>query len=248
MPRKVEYPTSSFSKSLDLANAVNDLGGECSSESAADHLGKKLSGGFNAIINSAIKYKLISNSRGQLSNTDLYKKIKLAYTQEEERENKIEGFLNPPTFSKLYDRFVGMKLPISTLDRILIREYDVEEKIASRLVKYFKDGLASLELLTSDGKVVSFSASSHERDQEDENIDLAKEETPITPDKKNESSAEIEKIESFTSEKEEDDYIVIIKGPGLNQQIIIKEEFDLEIVSLVLKKVEKKLAEKHDNK
>jgi hypothetical protein len=137
MARTIDYPRGSLKRSLEIAKAVNELGGSCSPAICADHLEKKISGSFNSQISAANKFGLITSKKGMLFITDLYKRLDLAYDQLEQTEILRTAFFNIPLFKKLYERFKDGKLPRQMLDKILIREFDVPKNVASRVVTYF---------------------------------------------------------------------------------------------------------------
>ena len=168
MPKNIDYPRSSFKASLELAEAVYSLGGSCTVESCADQMGKKVSGGFRAIIGGALKFGLIDSKGGQLSNTQLYKNIHLAYTDEERKGYEREAFLKPPVFSELIQKFSGIKLP-AILNKMLEREYEVDAEKAGRIAKYFIDGSKSVGLIDGDNKVTAFDSKEQDDTEEEEN-------------------------------------------------------------------------------
>ncbi len=125
MPKKVDYPSASLSNSVEIANAVYDLGGQSSIHTCADKLGKSVSGGFKALVSAADKFGLINNQRGELICTDLFNQYRHAYSEEEENNLLQKAFLSSGVFASLYDRFRGRKVPTDILDRMLVREFHV---------------------------------------------------------------------------------------------------------------------------
>jgi hypothetical protein len=157
MPRLVSYPRSSLKKSLDLAKAVDDLGGSCNLGTCADKMGMKVSGGFTSIIGGAVKFGLITYKRDTLATTELYKSIKHSYDENEKMKYLREALFKPPLFNELYDRFKNRELPTNMLDKVLIREFKVDERAASRVAKYFIDGVKYISLLDNNNKLMSIS-------------------------------------------------------------------------------------------
>jgi len=153
MPKLIDYPLASFSNSLELAEAVNYMGGKCTYETCAHKMGRQVSGSFKTIIGAAVKYNLVNSGKGNLVITDLFKNIKHSYNQEEKRKYYLEAFLHPSLFQHIYEKFSGKELPIKMLDKVLIREYQVEESNASRVVKYFVEGAKFIEVLDDEGKL-----------------------------------------------------------------------------------------------
>jgi len=235
MPKILEYPAASIKKSLGLAKAVDELGGSSSIAMCAEKLKKKVSGGFRDIIYGATKHNFLVQNKGTLTITPLYRDIKLAYN-EKEKENLLQkAFFNVPLFQKIYDRFKGSKLPVDIFDKLLIKEFGVSERMASRVKKYFIEGAKTVGLLTPDNMVIS-SAESYNKSIDD---DL---------------EAPFDKLESETANSEKqvyglsrDSYSVKIFGPGINSTISIIEKEDLEIVEKMLEKIKKRLQDEQDN-
>lgn len=234
MPKILNYPRASFGKCLELADAADSLGGSCDSETCAESLDRKVSGSFRAIIASAQKFDLINYEKGTISVSDTYSLIKHAYSDEEKLDTLREAFLKPEVFSDLYERFVGNKLPIEMLEKILIREYDVEEREASRISKYFVDGLKEFGLL--DEKDFVLALKNHKSGTNESNSfkeDLDKENN--TNNSVGNESGE-EKVGGNKGT-----YTIKILGPGLNSTIEINDQADIDILNATLKKVRKAL-------
>src|SRR5471030_2120640 len=113
MAKSLEYPRASFKAALELAEAVDSLGGSCSSELCAEKIGNKVGGAFYYIFSSAQKFRLVTHASGQISISTLYREIKLSYTDEEKTNLLVTSFLSPPVFSRLYERFKGKELPVA---------------------------------------------------------------------------------------------------------------------------------------
>jgi hypothetical protein len=153
MAKLINYPRASFQAAYELAEAVQSLGGKSDLEVCAQKMGKKVSGGFQAIAGSAGKFGLITAAKGSLITTPLFKEIQLAYTEEESKALKLGAFLLPPVFKGLAEKFDGMPLPLAVLDKMLIKEFEVDDSIASTVAKYFSDGGKALGLIDAEGKV-----------------------------------------------------------------------------------------------
>lgn len=256
MPKQIDYPRASLKNCLALAEAVNDLGGECGPALAGDKLNKQhTSGAFKGLIGAAVKYSLITNKMGQLKVTQLFRDIALAYDEEEGNQARMKAFLSPPLFRAIYDRFQSKTLPVAHFEKLLIREFGVPDQFASRVEGYFLEGAKQCGLLAEDNVL----SGSHPN-AADEVIENGKNGDD------NEQSAAIEKpvpLPSITSathsapvgnsqpilehhrhsEPElEGKFTVRIKGPGMDSLIVINEEEDLLIVKAMLRKVEKRLA------
>lgn len=238
MAKIIDYPRGSLRNSLQLADAVDGFAGNCSIELAAEKLGKKVSGAFQALISSAVKYGLIDNKAGKLSTTQLYRDLKLAYTPEESAQTLRRALLAPPLFSNIYERFKGQKLPISHFEKMLVREFDVPDDLSSRVSGYFLEGAKQAGLLDGDVLIapgVSDSPAGEiiETGDEDENSDVV--ESNAT------ASVSVPKAPIVNEPVPSDDYWLNIRGPGMNFSIEIKDSDDLEIVGVMLKKISKAL-------
>ena len=234
MPKKINYPKASIHKCLDLAQSVDKLGGMSDLETCAEHMGKKLSGGFNALISASTKFGFTTFKSGQLQTTSLYKGYKLAYNDAEKTSALRKAFFNVPVFKDVFEKFKNGTLPIKMLDKILIREFGVDEKVASRVSKYFIEAAKLGSLLKSD--FTFFSEISQIQDEGE------------TLDQPDNSASEIydeEKSESELKfpldEIEISKFTIKIIGPGINSSIEINEEEDFIILEAMLSKIRKKL-------
>jgi hypothetical protein len=240
MPKILDYPNSSFKNSIDMAEAISALGGKCDKETCASQMGLKFSGAFINRIGAAVKFNLISTGKGYLMTTDLFSSIKNAYTPEEEKKFKTEAFLSPPVFNELYNRFKGKKIPVEILDKLLIREYDVKESVASIVAKYFKGGAKFVGLL-DETNTLSSGAISEDTDQS--SIETTEDNSPESSNQDILPTTLEQNIQlgSVNLASEENQFIVHISGPGMDSKLVIKEEEDLFIVEAMLKKVKSKL-------
>lgn len=237
MPRIVDYPRASLKAALELAKAVDGLGGTTTVDMAAEKTGKKVSGAFNALVGAAVKYNLLESRSGKLSTTSLYREYKLAYNEDEERHKLRTALLSAPLFSSLYQRFVGRELPVSHLDRLLVRELGVPEDIASRVASYFQEGAQAVGLIGPDSRLLPATDSEEALGA----VPLGQTEAADVPVIDLAGSV----IPASTAPANEPDtYSVRVTGPGMNSVIEVREDEDLLIVQAMLKKVERALAQK----
>lgn len=236
MPKNLNYPLASFQKAFSLADAVDALGGSSSVENCALKMQRKVSGGFMVIISSAQKFSLVNFEKGIITTSQEYKLIKHSYTNTERRVLLRKAFLAPQVFSMLFERFKGRELPTDMLDKILIREFGVEEDTAKRIAGYFIEGLKTYGLLN--GNMVT-------EDHQEVMADKALTEPVATesnilsePVLKNPSTSNSDA--SFTTIKP-DFYEIQVSGPGINSKFNIEDEDDLQIVEAMLKKIKKVL-------
>jgi len=240
MPKVIEYPRASFQRVLEMADAVDYLGGKCSVQSCADKLRVKVTGAFTALIGAAKKHGLVESAKDSLVTTETYRKIKLAYDDNEKRQNMRLAFLAPPTYNKVYEKFKGRELPVQMLDKLLIREFGVESDAAQRISNYFIEGAKSCELLIDNKLIDIENGASEITTKTDFNFETQAES----------SDAEIHR-QSFDKSKTEhlplnvavDSYVVHIYGPGMNSKLSISEDEDLLILDAMISKLKKRMKE-----
>lgn len=239
MPRLIDHPRAPLARALQLAEAVDDLGGTASIDTAADKLGKKVSGAFRALISGTKQYGLIEVDSNQLVSTDAYRRYRLAYDDDERQEVLREIALTPPLFSDLNQRFSGRKIP-DFLDKVLIREHGVHGSMASRVHGYFADAMKDAGLLDEQQRLVSPNKSKHESpageaEEGDEKVNAPTSSGTHTPDEPN--------VAHVTPTS---DYAVTFTGPGLNTRLVLEDDDDFAIVQAILKKVESEVREHNE--
>lgn len=231
MAKIIEYPRAPLKRSLALAETVDKLGGECTDQSAADSMGNKVGGAFQALVSATVKYGLISNAKGKLKTEPLFQDYKLAYTPIEKQEALRRAFLKAPLFASIAKRFNGMILP-THFEKLLIREHSVNEDIASRMVSYFTEGAKDSGIIAPDGTVnANPNNITGDGALEAGADDLIGDITAPEPEVKSAPSAT-----PFVQ-----GYTVRLTGPGMDSTIAIKDEDDVAIVESMLKKVRKLL-------
>jgi len=222
MAKIIDYPRASLDNAMQLAEAVDSLGGSAKIAMAAEKMGRKVSGAFSAVVSAAVKYSLISSKEGRLSTTPVFRDIKLAYSEEEKRRHIRKALLSPPIFEAISKRFGGRELPIDHFDRLLIREFNVSDDIAPRVAAYFIDGARQAGLLNPDNSLGDSFGSMHESGEEED-----KETFDSTP------------AASKDAPEEAGSYSVTFRGPGLSSTVTLSDESDLAIVEAMLKKISK---------
>lgn len=244
MAKIIEYPRASLRAALQLAEAVDSFAGNCSIELAAEKLGKKVSGAFQAQISATAKYGLIDNKGGKLTTTSLYRNFKLAYTPEESSQYLQHALLLPPLFAGIYRRFKGQKLPIAHFEKMLIREFDVPEDLASRVSGYFLDGAKYAGLLNSENALIDTDGTDNNQTEEviEETNKLENLPSRILSDESSQVASVPNPKQSLAGEASQaEDFWLNIRGPGVNFSIEIRDTDDLEIVQVMLRKVAKAL-------
>lgn len=238
---KIDYPRSNLKNCLMIASAVHELGGHCSVESAADRLNKKGGGAFQALYSSAVRYGMLSSAKGQLTTTEKYREYKLAYNSDEEKRILGEFFLTPPLFNAVFERFEGIELPLSHFEKLLIREFEVPDNMASRVSKYFVEGAKLCYLLGTDN--ILRRSENAERDNGALTYDALEDTSPTSISAHNleQSTAASSLGPKISEQKSSKGYSVRISGPGIDSLIEINEAEDLTIVQAMLNKVAKKI-------
>lgn len=240
MPKIVDYPLFPFHKAMELANAVDYLGGSCSIADCAHQLKKKISGGFGVLISSAIKHDLIQRKGDRLSVSELYKKIKFSYNPAEKIDCQRISFLHPVLYRKVYDRFKGKELPLAMLDKLLIREFQVDEKVSDKIAGYFVEGLKRLQLI-KDGKLLHAESLANAAAPEEPiqmSLPLPKQTWVEHSPWENigdsqDSKQQINELEQNQSGK----FLFSIQGNGIHSTLVIDNSEDFQIVEALLAKV-----------
>lgn len=234
MPRKLDYPRASFKACLELAEAVESLGGQCDMSTCADKMKKKLGGSFNALVGAATKFGLIARKQGNLYTSDMYGKMKLHYNDEEKQDYLQKFFLNVPSFKEIYQKYNKVKLPIDILDKALVREFGVDKKLSQRVAKYFVDGSKYAGLLNPDNTFNSLISENNLGDSGDSQS--------LAPEAQKSKKDRLIVEEDYSGL---DKFVVHIYGKGMNSKIEINETEDLDIVKAMINKVKKNL-ERYD--
>ncbi len=232
MAKSLEYPRASFKAALELAYAVDSLGGACSAELCAEKIGNKIGGAFYYIVGAAQKFGLVETKSGQINNSSLFRDIKLSYNEEEKNSNLVKAFLLPPVFLRLYDRFKGKELPVSMLEKMLIKEYSVDDNAASRIKKYFIDGAKTTNLIDDkyNLKILNLESKPETEVVETEELPTISQNSP---------SSEANNLISLS---DLDEYVFHITGPGISSKIAIREEDDFILLEVMIRKIKKKFS------
>lgn len=235
MPKIVDYPRGSLKAALELASAVDALGG-ASAAMAAESLGKKVSGAFSAQVSAATKYGLVEAKSQKLTVTQLYRDYKLSYTPEEGAKFLRAALLNVPLYHAIVSRFAGKELPVGHFEKLLVREFEVPEDWASRVAGYFIDAGRQCGLLGDGNRIVSSTHDDHV-EEELKSVDEVDEDdvSPMVQAK----NVAAEPISQPLPLQSTQDYVVTITGPGINTSIRIADTDDMLILQATLKKVER---------
>lgn len=235
MPKLVDYPNSSWSNALKFAEAVRELGQECSLETCASRLGMAVKGGaFNYIKAGAMKYGLVDANNGKVATTELFRQMDLAYDPAKKSALAAKAFLNPGLFLRLWEKYRGSRLPVDMLGKILAADFAVPSSISLRIASYFVDGAREVGLLGGDNTfVIALPTTNGDQVQQKSEHTPGLVETPAEP------------APEVTIKT---DVIVIIKGKGINFSLVIESKDDIEDVKNVLKTVERKISTDENSK
>ncbi len=240
MPKNLNYPLASFQKAFALADAVDALGGSCWIEIGAAKMQRKVSGGFMVIVSSAQKFNLINSEKSFITITEEYKLIKHSYTNSERMAFLKKAFLTPQVFSILFERFKGQELPVEMLDKILIREFGVEENTAGRVAGYFTDGLKAYGLLIGNRLADDDVQEKAIPIEEAVKIEPASETIPNHSKKETIPDPLDASFTHINSER----YEVQLTGPNISTKLNLDDEEDVLILEAIVKKIRKKLTVK----
>jgi hypothetical protein len=238
MPKLLDYPRASLKRALLLAEAVDSLGGECSEQSAAEHMGLKVSGSFSALIAAAVKYGLISNTKAKLKLDPLFQDYKLAYDEAQKMETLRKAFLTPALFKDITKRFEGQMLP-THFEKLLIREHDVSAELAPRVVGYYSEGAKETGILAANGTINSNPGVRLGRADIHEGSDSVSGIVSIS-----DNDVIIKKDTKIADQQR--GFTVRVFGPGIDSTINVNDEDDLEILEATMKKVRRLLKAEKD--
>lgn len=210
----------SLDSALNLAEAVESLGGKCTIASCAEKLNKRIGGSFSTLVGATIKFGLIERKKGNLILTKEYESMKVAYNEEERLKSLRKFFFNVELFKEIYERYKNVELPIKIFDKILIREFQVDKKLSSRVSKYFINGAKQIKILKDDNTF--------------KNFNLGK--------TSYENAGNLSK-HSFKDIKHSEGITINISGKGMNHELLLEDEDDFNILNVILNKARKKVME-----
>ena len=149
------YPYYSFAKSLEIADAVRDLGGNKQAvkrNTLSSHLEQEeKAAGLSQMIGAAKCFGLI-DGRSEYTLTDLSREYYYPTDDNQKRRAMLLLVANPVTFKKLIDRFDGSKLPtIEMLANLMHREMDVAQSWMGRIASMFVNCLKEVGVIDGSG-------------------------------------------------------------------------------------------------
>ena len=239
------HPLRSLDDALKVAEAVEELGGECSRDSIGDPLKmSSKSGAFSTLIGGARTFGVIDRSANQVFLTPKYKDYKLAYNEEGARQALISIFLNPPLFEELYQKFKGKQLPVDHFSKLLIREHGVRNDNGLKVANIFIKGARKCGILDAQNGLVDLSEKDHS-DNEDKDQEKEPSMNEGRFDESSKAPYDIHRgHELFIDAPDLSEYVMRIMGPGVDSTIVFNEEYDLVVAETILKKIRMKLLQK----
>ena len=148
MPKKVDYPHCSFTDAIEIAEVVKTAGGKAPIGYVADGLNMSESGGgFRGKINGATKYGFVSKSDDGLILTELADQYFHPISENDRQQALIQAFRSVPLFNDLLERLSGQEIDKNILENMLIRIYDVNRKVASKVAGYFLKGNEIVQIM-----------------------------------------------------------------------------------------------------
>ena len=245
MPKITEYPRASFKNALNLADAVNTLGGDCNANTCADKLnykGGNKNGAFNSLVSAAVKHDLVTSKSETLVTTDVYNKISLAYNNIERQKHMQTAFLSPVLYHKIYEKFKGKELPVDILERMLIREYDVDKSMSSRVTGYIVEGAKFVGLLIDNRLTENVAV---------EEVEVLDDKNDVVKHKgERNDRAELVTYQDIpvrlhqNEEKRDfnaEGYVLHVVGPDIDSKYKLADEDDFLIIEATLRKLKRKL-------
>jgi hypothetical protein len=236
MPKTTDYPRASLARTLELAAAIEDLGGECAQSAAAARLGAKPGGTFGALVSTAVKYGWIAVRRGRLRAEPRFRDFRLAYDEDERRVVLADAIRTVPLFRQLLERFAGRALPESHLAKLLQREYGVPERGADRVARHFVEALTIAGMLS--GTRVSAASRSPARSRG------AHAKQPHADRATSEHDVDANGDTSGSGIAGSRHYRVRVWGPDVDSTVEIATPEDVDLVRTLLAKVERGLRER----
>ncbi len=148
MPKKILYPRTNFRRSLELALKLISEEAPLTYEELAEICQTPKSGVFITTIGSAAKHGLVYSKGNVVSKTNLLDTITKNIGDNHMFLLHL-SFLTPEVYFDIYKKYNGERLPVQELPKLLTQKYQVEERFAGRIAKYFLEGLEYLRLIDS---------------------------------------------------------------------------------------------------
>lgn len=150
--KTAKFPRHTLEKVLRIPRAIQEqnAGQPCSEREAANFVGVGFGGNFQVEISSAQKYGLLerTSSPGQISITDLARKIIRPQQTEDEISGLREAAINAPDIGEVYQHYRGENLPDPQFFRnALIDKFKIPEDKASEFEAIFLETMQDAHLL-----------------------------------------------------------------------------------------------------
>lgn len=154
--RNARYPAVDLEQALEFSKMLMEAyrGAVFGRENASQGIGyPTLSGTSGMKVAALVHFGLLDRQGNAYQNSALAKRI-YHFSDEEDKKQAIQlAALSPKLFSRLYNQFRGQAMP-ARLGSILIREYDINQKVAEQVAENFKKSL-ELAGLAENGVILS---------------------------------------------------------------------------------------------
>lgn len=147
---KVDYLSSGLKieEAQNLIEKLYNLGRIAKMETFADEIDMSINGSaFRIKIASMKKMAFFTQEDDMINLTQLGDNVQNAYDEEEKKKLLLHGYMKVKLHSKLIERFRNTGLNTENLDKLLIREYEVNHNYASRVAKSILKSFSYLGVL-----------------------------------------------------------------------------------------------------
>ena len=150
MPKKILYPPRGMDviEAIDLAHILYNNGKKLKVSTYAELLDMAESGGaFRTKVNTLLKYGLIEKKNDEVFTTNLLRDIINAYDEKEKNHLIFKAIKNVPLFNELLNFYKDGQLDLEKLDKVLIRQFGVNERSAKPVKKCIEKSLSYIGAL-----------------------------------------------------------------------------------------------------
>ncbi len=224
MPKIHDFPVYSVSDCIELAKVVFKTEGPHNKKSCAAKLNRSVSGDFNALISSSVKYGVLLNKKDTLQATPLFSDFRLAYTPKEEKGWLRKMVLSIPVFKTLIDTVSEDTVRNEALlMKMLSKDYKISDRNAKKVARAFADNYEIAFKETDAAATVSAPAF--------ESVKIPGV-TTFTGMPSDTSSASTRAVDPAAG------YRIEISGPNLEIKFTLRSANDMKILSACLEKMQ----------
>lgn len=190
--RSSRYPAVDIESAIELIKKLKaNLGsGPYARLSVAQGIGyDAITGSSGKRVAALVYYGLLEKSGQKYSLSDLANRILYEISAEDRKEAIVEAVKKPTIFSALIDRYKGEALP-ALLKNILVREYQIVDKVADDVIRNFTSSLQFADLLKNGIILDSSERSSINLGSQEDNLIQTQDQvdTPIVESEQNQES------------------------------------------------------------